>query len=42
MQRDVNAEIIAIGTDLLGEITDTNRFYRPYPARCGVNVYFMI
>jgi nicotinamide-nucleotide amidase len=43
MQRDVNAEIIAIGTELLlGEITDTNSVFLARTLRdAGVNVYFM-
>ena len=43
MQRDVNAEIIAIGTEiLLGEITDTNSVFIVRTLRdVGVNVYFM-
>lgn len=43
MQRDVNAEIIAIGTEiLLGEITDTNSVFLARTLRdVGVNVFFM-
>lgn len=43
MKRDVNAEIIAIGTEiLLGEITDTNSVFIARTLRdAGVNVYFM-
>lgn len=43
MSRDVNAEIIAIGTEiLLGEITDTNSVYIARLLRdLGINLYFM-
>lgn len=43
MSTDVNAEIIAIGTEiLLGEITDTNSVYLARTLRdIGVNVFFM-
>jgi competence/damage-inducible protein CinA-like protein len=43
MTRDVNAEIIAIGTEiLLGEITDTNSVFIARTLRdIGVNLYFM-
>jgi nicotinamide-nucleotide amidase len=43
MQPDVNAEIIAIGTEiLLGEITDTNSVFLARTLRdAGVNIFFM-
>jgi nicotinamide-nucleotide amidase len=43
MRQNVNAEIIAIGTEiLLGEITDTNSVYIARTLRdIGVNLYFM-
>jgi nicotinamide-nucleotide amidase len=43
MQAPVNAEIVAVGTEiLLGEITDTNSVYLARTLRdIGVNVYFL-
>jgi molybdenum cofactor synthesis domain-containing protein len=43
MSENVNAEIIAIGTEiLLGEITDTNSVFIARNLRdLGINVYFM-
>lgn len=43
MVEDINAEIIAIGTEiLLGEITDTNSVYLARALRdLGINIYFM-
>ena len=43
MKHDLNAEIIAIGTEiLLGEITDTNSVFIARTLRdIGVNIYFM-
>ncbi|QYO68811.1 hypothetical protein JVX88_33940 [Leptolyngbya sp. 7M] len=43
MSREVNAEIIAIGTEiLLGEITDTNSVYIARLLRdLGINLYYM-
>lgn len=43
MSREVNAEIIAIGTEiLLGELTDTNSVYLARVLRdMGINLYFM-
>jgi nicotinamide-nucleotide amidase len=43
MSHDINAEIIAIGTEiLLGEITDTNSVYLARMLRdIGINLYFM-
>src|SRR5215475_7444178 len=43
MAQNVNAEIVAIGTEiLLGEITDTNSVYIARALRdLGINLYFM-
>lgn len=43
MTRNINAEIIAIGTEiLLGELTDTNSVYLAHVLRdMGINLYFM-
>lgn len=43
MQNDLNAEVIAIGTEiLLGEITDTNSVYMAQQLRdLGINLYYM-
>jgi nicotinamide-nucleotide amidase len=43
MVDNINAEIIAIGTEiLLGEITDTNSVYIAQKLRAiGINLYFM-